>query len=148
MKWAVLLVAIGFLLVPANVFADEPTCENSPLVKGKCFLVLGKLYSYSGWPPFLRIESEEKKLYGVGPAENELIPINVRAVLPTEIEGRFELCPFSETTLVPYDKRKIHMVCIKSVQDAWYYDKETNESVSGGVKMPQSWRFENVLSKT
>jgi hypothetical protein len=127
MKWAILLIVAGLLLAGGDVLADEPNCENSTLVKGKCFVVSGKLYSYNGWPPFLRIESKDKKLYGVGPVESELIPAEVRSVLPTEIEGRFELCPFRETTSVPYEKRKIHMVCIKSVRDAWYYAREANE---------------------
>jgi hypothetical protein len=127
MKRLALSVIVGLLLIGDYALADEPACENSPLVKGNCFMVSGTLYTYDGWPPFLRIESEDKKLYGVGPVESELIPPNIRQLLPTQIEGQFELCPFGETTSVPYDKRKIHMVCIKAVRNAWYYDRETSE---------------------
>ena len=115
--------------IASGAVSEEcPECEQSDLVRGSCFRVAGELQFYNGWPPFLRIEPEHRDtVYGVGPVENELVPVSVRAVMPTMIEGNFELCPFNESTSVPYDDRVIQMVCIKSVSDAWYWDGDTGE---------------------
>lgn len=98
------------------------------MVKGECFEAEGLLKFYNGWPPYMRIETKNKDIiYGVGPVENEYIPASIKSVMPSTIEGKFELCPFNETTSVPYDDRIIKMVCIKSVSDAWYWDKDAGE---------------------
>lgn len=127
MKQTIYFIILVFIFVTSCASAGGLICETSPLVKGKCFTVYGTLYSYDGWPPYLRIESKDKKLYGVGPPENELIPQSIQQVLPTKIEGEFEVCPFDETTLVPYEEREIEMVCIKSVRNAWYWDRNSGE---------------------
>ena len=106
--------------------AQDSQCQKSPLVKGSCFEIVGTLQVYNGWPPVLRIESKTKrKLYGIGPVDRELIPNNVTKVLPSKVEGEFEVCPFNETISVPYDERKIEMVCIQEVRNAWYWDHNT-----------------------
>jgi hypothetical protein len=127
MKQSILGVIMFFLFTNGSALASEPSCKISPLVKGKCFTIVGTLHFYNGWPPFLRIESKNEMLYGVGPVENELIPKSIRKVFPNEIEGQFEFCPFGETTSVPYEKRKIEMGCIESVQNAWYYDGKSGK---------------------
>jgi len=127
MKIKIINFIVAFLLLASPAIGDDTTCETSPLVKGECFKVVGSLYTFNGWPPSLRIELKDKRLFGVGPNENELIPEKIREVLPTRIDGEFELCPFGYSTSVPYDERKIEMVCIKSVQNAWYYDRDTSE---------------------
>jgi len=47
----------------------------------------------------------------------------------------------------PYDRDKEYfwVIGLNAANKVDYIDLVT---VSGGVKMPQSWRFENVLSKT
>lgn len=126
MKQTIFIILV-LIFVSSYASAGGPICETSPLVKGECFTVYGTLYVYNGWPPNLRIESKDNKLYGVGPSENELIPESIKQVLPSKIEGEFELCPFGETTTVPYEEREIEMVCIKSVRNAWYWDRDSGE---------------------
>jgi hypothetical protein len=124
-------VLISFLLIllPSLLTGEECVkCSQSVLVKGSCFEVQGTLKLYNGWPPNLRIETENQEIvYGVGPVENEYMPASIFAVLPTSIEGKFKLCSFDNTTSIPSDDRKILMVCIKSVSDAWYWDIDTRE---------------------
>jgi len=127
MKQTIFFILTLLILMTTNALADESACEKSPLVKGKCFAIVGSLYSYNGWSPYIRIKAENKKIYGVGPAEHELIPKSIRQLLPTQIEGQFELCPFGETTSVPYEKEMIEMVCIKSVHNAWYLDRKSGK---------------------
>lgn len=75
----------------------------------------------------IRIESKSKdKLYGVGPEENEIIPTRLKKILPSEVEGEFLVCPFNETASVPYDERKIEMICIQEVTNASYWDRKTD----------------------
>ena len=114
-----------FLFV-SPVIAEDSKCLKSPLVKGACFKLVGTLNVYNGWPPSLRIEPKSKgKLYGIGPEENELIPAKIARILPSEVEGEFEVCPFNETLSVPYDERKIEMICIQDVKNATYWDGKT-----------------------
>ena len=104
------------------------SCKASPLVKGACFMVTGTLSVFNGWPPFLRIETDNKeKMYGIGPVENELVPTEISSVLPNEIKGEFEVCPFAESTSVPYDPRPIEMVCVETVKNARYWDDKTGK---------------------
>lgn len=105
-------------------------CDNSPLVKGSCFTVTGSFYFNNGWPPYFRIESKEKKLYGIGPIEAELIPEIIRKVLPSRIEGDFELCPFGSSMKVPYEEREFEMVCIQSVKNAQYMNMRTGATTT------------------
>ncbi len=121
-------LSILLSLASSGVAEECTECVQSDLVKGECFEVKGELSIYDDFPPYLRIETESKdKVFAVGPDENEFVPATVKAVIPTSIEGTFVLCPFKQTTTVPFDSRIIEMVCIKSVKDAWYWDKETGE---------------------
>ena len=119
-------LTLSFLFT-SSATAQESQCQKSPIVNGACFKVVGTLELYNGWPPALRIEPKTKgKLYGIGPKDRELIPNNIAKVLPSKVEGEFEVCPFNETTSVPYDERKIEMVCIQKVRNAWYWDSKTD----------------------
>jgi len=121
-----LLSLVLFFLFTSQAIAEDSICQKSPFVKGACFNVLGVLNVYNGWPPPLRIEPNSKgNLYAIGPVENELMPTSIAKILPSEVEGEFELCPFNETTSVPYDERKIEMVCIQAVRNAQYWDQKT-----------------------
>jgi hypothetical protein len=124
----ILCFILTVVFICSNIKAKENTCVNSPLRKGECFLIEGNLLTYNGWPPALRIEDKSsKRIFGVGPVDNEIAPDYVLKVLPTKIEGTFYLCPFNETTSVPYDKREIEMVCIQSVTNGnyWYWNSKT-----------------------
>ena len=107
---------LAFLLAVALAFdtaaAATKRCELSSAVQGPCILVNGTLKWWHNWPPFLRIEADDR-IYGIWPPEHENVPKTIRDLRPYSTRGSYLLCPLNQFANVPYDQRSIELYCIE-----------------------------------
>ena len=97
------------------VFSQNPSTPE-------CNNIEGEIYIMNGWPPFIRIESNDKKeLFGIETEEEETpcsgcIPETLFKKLMSEgsLSGSFCIKHTGEQTTVPYDDRVIKYVKIVS----------------------------------
>lgn len=84
-------------------------CATNPARVAPCFRVEGRAFLANGTPS-LRIASG-KRVFGVLPAEQEIMPSALREQLTwsQDLRARFELCPFTRAT-----PHTMQFVCVES----------------------------------
>jgi len=107
-----LTLILAFALVFDDAAAATRRCELSAVVQGPCVVIKGTLKWWHTWPPFLRIESDDR-IYGIWPPEHENAPKVIRDLRPYATRGTYLLCPLNKVTNVPYDERPIELYCIE-----------------------------------
>lgn len=117
-----LFTFIGFVFIlfsaTSTSVADEidveKGCENNPAVVGECFSVHGRIRVYNGTPGIRIWIIGTKRLLGVIPSENEIMPQEVLKHLAsgTDIFGDFVVCPFTKQK-----EGHMQMVCIESASN-------------------------------
>lgn len=112
---ALLVLIVGELRaapVPVKDVYPEAGCARNPAVVGPCFPVQGRAVTGNGTPSFRIIQTGTTRVFGVLPAENEIVPpCLAKAVTPgSEAAGEFRVCPF---TLAK--EGQTQMVCVDSV---------------------------------
>jgi hypothetical protein len=120
MKRLVITLSILFSMTPsAGICLSEEIdkklgCKNNPKVVGKCIAVHGRVSMYNGTPGVRIWPVGTKRLLGVLPSENEIMPEQVRQLLAldTRIFGDFLLCPFSEPS-----PASMQFVCIEEASN-------------------------------
>ena len=86
----------------------------NPAVVGKCFAVTGRISVYNGSPSVRIYPKGSKRLLGVLPSENEIMPSDLRAQITPDQDV------FSDMVVCPFSKQKMgHMqyVCIESAKN-------------------------------
>lgn len=107
------LVFVSLLALISNgAVAATKRCELSSEVQGPCIVVNGTLKWWHRWPPYLRIEADER-IYGIWPPEHENVPKVIQDLRPYSTRGSYLLCPLNKVTNVPYDQRPIELYCIE-----------------------------------
>jgi hypothetical protein len=84
-------------------------CAERPAY-GRCHWIKGTVSIYNGTPSIRIKLHENRKLYAVGPAEQEQMPVKLKAklTLDNSITGKFLICP------LPVSKpRGFEMVCVQ-----------------------------------
>ncbi|HVV48330.1 MAG TPA: hypothetical protein VHO06_01605 [Polyangia bacterium] len=87
-------------------------CATNPAVVGRCFEVQGRAVVGDGTLAFRITQAGTQRVFGVPPAENEIVPACLaKAVTPTsEVTGEFLVCPFTAAK-----EGDMQMVCVESV---------------------------------
>ena len=111
---AIKLFCLSLALCCHTAMADEATspvgiCHDKPKVSVNCHWIRGKVAVYNGTPS-IRIK-QGKKMFGVGPVEEEWMPSDLKAKLTpdNEIDARMRVCPFPKDAGMP-------MVCIDQAE--------------------------------
>ena len=89
-------------------------CAGNPAVVAKCFAVQGRIGVYNGTPSIRIRPDNSKRLLGVVPSEQEIMPDDLRAAIGigTDAHAKMQVCPVSKPS-----PRKMQSVCIESAQD-------------------------------
>jgi hypothetical protein len=110
-------------------------CRCNPELVGACFTIHGRL-SPSNGTPSLRISIiGTKRILGVIPAENEIIPLALREHLRfgKAIYGDYTVCPFAESK-----PGHMQMVCIEVAKNL------VVESYVEGQKNPKIYKIKDA----
>lgn len=117
---------IGLLFSVMIAFDPQAaTCKANPNLRGKCFVVRGRLRAYNGNPTFRIWPAGTRRLLGVTgalPGQEPILPANLGASFDRDIFGAFEVCPF--TTRQPGVMQR---VCIESVKGRIAVDRKQPE---------------------
>jgi hypothetical protein len=108
------LFCLGLALCCQPAMADDAAstggiCLGKPQVSPHCHWIRGKVAVYNGTPS-IRIR-QGRKVFGVGPVEEEWMPPDLKAKLTpeNEIDARMRICPFAKPGGMP-------MVCIDQAE--------------------------------
>lgn len=109
-------------------------CKKNPEVVDKCFMLHGRISVYNGTPSVRVWQVGTKRLFGVLPSENEILPEVIKKYLSfsTNIYGDFLVCPFSKAT-VGY----MQDVCVESASQV------VVERYIKGKKDPELFRLKD-----
>lgn len=109
------LLGISSLVVADGVPVD-PTkgCKTNPALVGECFSVRGRVSVYNGTPAVRIAPVDSKRLLGVIPSENEIMPSKLKEQLSSDQDVYADLlvCPFSKQT-----PKQMQFVCIESAEN-------------------------------
>ncbi|HUW27900.1 MAG TPA: hypothetical protein VMV97_04760 [Sulfuriferula sp.] len=89
-------------------------CKNNPAVVAACFTIRGRISAYNGTPSLRIWPVGTKRLLGVVPAENEIVPSNIRGKVTfgQSVFANLEVCPFE-----PARPGSMQAVCVESATD-------------------------------
>jgi len=89
-------------------------CATNPYVVGPCFEVRGRAVIGNGTPNLRIVQTGTTRIFGVLPAESEIVPACLaKAVhLASEVTGEFRVCPFANAK-----EGHMQMVCVESVSE-------------------------------
>lgn len=96
------LIATPLLLSVAPVRAAEinPSlgCKNNPAVVSACYSLRGRISAYNATPSLRIWPVGSRRLLGVLPTENEIVPSNVRGKVSfsQSVVANLEVCPFAQ----------------------------------------------------
>jgi hypothetical protein len=102
----------------APAFADSigavKGCKSNPAVAAACFTVRGRMSAYNGTPSLRIWPIGSRRLLGVLPAENEIVPDNLKgkATFKQSVFATFEVCPFAK-----HQAGTMQFVCVESATD-------------------------------
>ena len=109
--FAPLLLAVG------GVFADgqEAQSPNSEICKGRvessqqCHWIDGTVSIYNGTPSVRIHQRGSKRVYAVGPSEQELMPSDLKSKLTVDnaIDAKLRICPMNKQK-----QKGLRVVCI------------------------------------
>ncbi len=111
---------VGLLGISSLVTADgvpvDPAkgCKTNPALVGECFSVRARVSVYSGTPAVRIAPVNSKRLLGVIPSENEIMPSMLKAQLSPDQDVYADLlvCPFSKQA-----PKQMQFVCIESAEN-------------------------------
>jgi hypothetical protein len=114
---AIYFIFIVFAVSSGSVADEidvEKGCQDNPFVVGECFLVHGRIRLYNGTPSIRIWPIGTKRLLGVLPPENEIMPLNVfkHIAWGIDIFGDFVVCPFTKEQI-----GHMQCVCIESASN-------------------------------
>lgn len=87
--------------------------RTNPVVVGTCFLVEGRVSVYNGTPSIRIVPKGTKRLLGVVPSEDEIMPSDLKDAvgLDRDALAEMEVCPMSESA-----RGHMQFVCIESAR--------------------------------
>jgi hypothetical protein len=126
---------------PGKSIHREAGCAMNPSVVGPCFKVQGRAVMGHGTPGFRITQTGTTRIFGVLPAESEIVPTCLAQVVTatSEVTGEFLVCPFTTSK-----EGQMQMVCVESVGEfavrRWSEEKRTYvvAARSSGCSLPTS----------
>jgi hypothetical protein len=110
------LAVLGLLADPARAGGIDPAqgCARNPAVIGPCFTVEGRVRVYDGSPTVRIRPKASRRLLGVLPSGQEIMPNDLRqAISPeTDILAQLTVCPFTRR-----ETASMQFVCIESARN-------------------------------
>lgn len=107
-----LLLCLG-VCTPGIAGSIDPAsgCKVNPAVVDACFSVRGRVSAYNGTPALRIWPVGTNRLLGIVPAENEIMPENIKGKVSFQksVFATLEVCPFT-----PAHPRVMQLVCIES----------------------------------
>ena len=126
------LIAVGVFVTFAQLPSSSPApnqetqgrqCAENPEVVGECFEVRGRLRFYNGNPSFRLWPVASKRLLGLLPDEEPIVPSDVAPYLHRLVEepgldvfGNFKVCPYT-----PERRGEMRYVCVESAKNLVEY---------------------------
>lgn len=110
-----IFLATASMLGAGNAAIDPSKgCKSNPLVVDKCFMVKGNIMAYNGSPTIRIMPQGSKKLLGVLPSENEIMPSGLKSQINfnQSVFAVMEACPFSK-----FKPDNMQYVCIESAKN-------------------------------
>jgi hypothetical protein len=112
-----LIICVFFSLLSVSAAGEikrENGCKENPAIVGECFKIHGRISLYNGTPSIRIWPVGTKRLLGVLPSENEIMPANVSKHIAwgTDIFGDFLVCPFTKQ-----ESGHMQFVCIESASN-------------------------------
>ncbi|WLI89335.1 hypothetical protein Q4S45_22015 [Massilia sp. R2A-15] len=110
-----LLVPLLLSAVSAVADVQEVPGANSAICKGRieyqqqCTWIDGTISIYNGTPAVRIYQRGSKRVYAVGPSEQELMPADLKSKLTVdnEIDAKFRVCPLNKK-----NQRGLKVVCL------------------------------------
>lgn len=117
LRLAVLATGLLFsLMASAESAPIDPAagCEANPARVAQCFEVKGRISIYNGTPAMRIAPTGSKRLLGVVPAEEEIMPdvLKQSVSLEQDAYASMRVCPFTSAKA-----RRMQLVCIESASD-------------------------------
>jgi hypothetical protein len=117
----VILLLLGAVAAtPDNLGAvtqidPKECCRTNHALVGPCFEVDGRAFAANGTPSFRIAVKDTKRILGVLPSENEIVPACFRenVTFEQDLIGHFTVCPFS-----PEKAGAMRSVCVEDVREA------------------------------
>jgi hypothetical protein len=109
-----LLLVIGSTLANGQQSEQEKgICQGKVESMLRCHWIDGSVAIYNGTPSIRIHQLRSKRVYAVGPAEQELIPSELKSklTLNNAIDGKFRICPF-----VSGKQKGLRSVCVDEVK--------------------------------
>ena len=88
-------------------------CRKNPAVVGQCFSVKGRVSVYNGSPSIRIAPKGTKRLLGVVPSENEIMPSALKEAvgLDRDAFAEMEVCPMTKS-----ERGHMRLVCVESAR--------------------------------
>jgi hypothetical protein len=128
-----LLVAVGqgHAAPDLTKIYPEAGCATNPAVVGPCFAVRGRAAVGNGTPSFKIVQAGTSRIFGVLPAESEIVPacLAKAVTFESEVTAEFRVCPFTAAK-----EGQMQMVCVDSVGEFTVrrWDDKKRAHVVGG----------------
>jgi hypothetical protein len=110
---------IAILMITVAALSGTAFCNHS--LAAECQNIEGQIQTWNGWPPWIRIESRDKKsVFGIETNEkgtkSDFIPSPLLEKLYTQhsLDGTFCIKLTGKQTNVPYDDRVIKYIKVIS----------------------------------
>ena len=136
-KTIVLIIMLSLLCGSAlsGEIKRSDGCKCNPKLVSDCFTIHGRLSLYNGTPSLRIWIIDTKRILGVIPSEDEIIPQALVKHLGfgNNIYGDYTVCPFAE-----YKPGHMQMVCIEEAKNL------VVESYIEGQKKPKIYKIKNA----
>lgn len=88
-------------------------CKSNPAIVGRCFSVEGRVSIYNGTPSIRIAPKGTKRLLGVVPSEEEIMPSPLKEAvgLDRDAFAEMEVCPLTESK-----RGQMQLVCVESAR--------------------------------
>jgi len=137
LRTVLLIIMFSLLCCPAlsEEIKRSDGCRCNPELVGACFTVHGRLSPSNGTPSLRIWIIGSKRILGVIPSEDEIVPPTLMAHLRfgTSIYGDFTVCPFTESK-----PGEMQMVCIEEAKNL------VVESYVEGEKNPRIYKIKDA----
>jgi len=118
MKNKLICTVVFSIAAFAPAFADsidvKAGCKTNPAVVAACYTIRGRIFASNGTPSLRISPIGAKRILGILPAENEIMPDNIKGKVTFEQSAlaTLEVCPFTEN-----HPGAMQSVCVESATD-------------------------------
>jgi hypothetical protein len=110
--WIALMVGVSLVTPSPSASQKGRSCKGNPELVGSCFRLHGKVMYTNGTPSMRIWPVGTKRMLGILPSENEIIPDNLAKRFSHDARSVFadlEVCPFTKEK-----SGEMQIVCVES----------------------------------